>query len=477
VLRKLTGIAAIGVAAVSIATLATIAWIAGAPDRPRRPDIIVLVIDTLRADRLAHHGNTANLTPFLDSLADRSNFVPYAYAQAPWTSPSVASLFTSRYQSQHGIVILNSVLSASEITIAETLQSAGYATACYSANGLLSKYFGYDQGFDVHKAQLNMEKNAPTRRASELVERAMAWLDRVAGTHGERPPVFLYFQFMETHAPYAPPKEFLDRIRGDKPPLDVGILNEAAVGTVPPSDEMARDIEDVYDATVIEIDVELRKLFAKLDERGMLEDSLVVVTADHGDEFHDHGGMSHNHTLYNELLHVPLLVRTPGQSSGNVVSRVVGLVDVAPTILELAGIARPPTFEGRSFAADLEPQDVRSWAGRFLDRLFDDGPEPFAYSERVNALSQEEPPTSHARSLIGATSKVIESMGGTRTFYDLAADPREQRPNALPERDREKLVAALERMHEHVSRTAPHGERHELDEQQKEALRALGYAQ
>lgn len=464
---------ACGAAAIALAAVAC------APNLPARPDIIVLVIDTLRADRLARHGGKANLTPFLDELAERSNFFARAYATAPWTSPSVASLFTSRYQSQHGIRVLNSVLSPEELTLAEILRSSGYATAAFSANGMLSKLFGYGQGFDVHKAKLNMDVNtqlALTKRASELVESAFAWVDRLGDAQAKRPPVFLYLQFMETHAPYAPPAEFLERVRRGKPPIDLDVVNRTAVANLPMSEQMARDVEDVYDAAVLEIDAEFRKLFTRLDERGMLDDSLVVVTADHGDEFRDHGKMSHSHTLFNELLHVPLLVLTPGQSSGGVVNRVVSLVDVAPTILELAGIAKPASFEGSSFVLDLEPRGMRESLGRWIGRFVDDRPEPAAYSERASALSMEEPPSAHARSLVGGAGKIIESLDGTRSYFDLASDPREQRPDGLPESARSELAARLEAMRAHVGGTAVEGERHELDESQKEALRALGYA-
>ncbi len=443
------------------------------------PNVVLLVVDTLRADRLAPYGNTTNLTPFLNALATRSNVAPRTYAQAPWTNPSVASLFTSRYQSQHGITRFNSVLSAGESTLAESMKAAGYATAAFSANGLISKSFGFDQGFDVYKAELQLRKSKnrllqPTRRAPDLVAEALRWLDDVPREGERRKPVFLYLQFMETHTPYAPPKELLDRVRAGKPPLDLEAINRAAIaaGVSLPDQQTLQDIEDVYDATVMEIDAALRDLFAALESRGMLDDSLVIVTADHGDEFGDHGGIGHGNTLYDEALRVPLLVRTPGQTSGGTIERLVSLIDLAPTVLELAGIAKPASFEGTSFTLDLAPRGIRETVRRSIARILDDRPATVAYSER-HKQTDGEAASAHARAIVDASDKLIESADGTRAFYDLAADPREQKP-VEPDA---KLAAELVRIHEYATREGSQAGERELDEQEQEALKALGYVQ
>jgi len=157
------------------------------------PDVVLIVIDTLRADRLGVYGNERGLTPFLDAFARGAHVFERAYAQAPWTNPSVASLFTSRYLSQHGVVGFDSVLAAEETTLAEVLKQAGYGTGAFSANGLISRKAGFDQGFDVYRAHLTIVPPAerftrPAKRADEITGEALAWLDTL-GRPGARPPV------------------------------------------------------------------------------------------------------------------------------------------------------------------------------------------------------------------------------------------------------------------------------------------------
>ena len=155
----------------------------------------------------------------------------------------------------------------------------------------------------------------PAKRAGEVTNEALNWLESV---RRERPgtPVFLYLHFMEPHAPYAPPREMLDRVRGSKPPVDVNRVNEQAIAAnlKAPPPEVLENIRDLYDAEVLAIDAALQRLMEALEHRGVDDRALVIVTADHGEEFEDHGSMGHGKTLYGEVLHVPLIVLTPGQT-------------------------------------------------------------------------------------------------------------------------------------------------------------------
>jgi arylsulfatase A-like enzyme len=270
----------------------------------------------------------------------------------------------------------------------------------------------------------------------------------------------------------------LDRVRGSKPPLDLKTINHTAVlaKVYPPNAQLLDDIRDVYDASVMEIDAALRGYFAALEARGMLDHAVVIVTADHGDEFMEHGAFSHGDTLYDEALRVPLIVRTPGQADGHVVDRLVSLVDVAPTVLELAGVPRPARFAGTSFALDLKPDGIRATLRRAVERLMDERPEPAAFSER-RMDAEKEPPTAHVRSVVAGSAKLIESADGSRVFYDLATDPREQRPNELGDAGRSMLATRLGAIQSRIRAASANAEERELDEQSREALRALGYAQ
>jgi arylsulfatase A-like enzyme len=462
----------------TVALVATAAWSADV----RRPDVVLVVVDTLRADRLGAWGNRRGLTPFLDELAGRAHVFTRAYAQAPWTNPSVASLFTSRYQSQHGITEFLSVLAADEQTLAEALGEAGWATGGFSANGLLSRRAGFDQGFDAYRSFLQLggaedRLLRPAKRADEITAEGMRWLDEVRASRPDV-PVFLYLHYMEPHTPYAPPPALLERVRGPGAPLDLGALNRAVVlaNLTAPAPAVLRDIQDAYDAEVLAIDEGLRALAAALDARGLLETSLLVVTADHGEEFQEHGGMGHGRTLYDEVLHVPLVIRTPGQGRGVVVDRLVSSVDVAPTILEVAGVPPRPTFEGVSLARDLTARGTPSSLRRWLARLFDDRPAPVVFSERRPQQAGAVRGPTHEDAVVSGWGKVIRSSDGSRAFYALDVDPGERRPDRVDEGEREHLDDRLRAMRARAERNRTPAETHAIDERTRGMLRALGYA-
>src|SRR5262245_40087556 len=178
--------------------------------RRSAPNIVLIVVDTMRADRLGAYGNQRGLTPFMDSLASRGYVFHNAYAQSSWTNPSVASILTSRFQSQHGIITFESVLADAELTLPEVLKRHGYTTGFFSANGLISKRMGFAQGYDQYRSILVKATVAPRHmwvpeRAARINGEALAWLDTLPTSGGA--PVFLHLHYMEPHSPYAPKPE------------------------------------------------------------------------------------------------------------------------------------------------------------------------------------------------------------------------------------------------------------------------------
>jgi arylsulfatase A-like enzyme len=431
------------------------------------PDIIVLVGDTLRADRLGSYGNTRGLTPFMDSLAQRAVVFRNAYATSSWTNPSVASLFTSRYPSQHGVISFESVLAADEVTLAEALREAGYATAFFSPNGVLREGWGYEQGFDEFAefaipgiAEQPDHMRLPYR-ADYTNRHVLSWLDSLSAA-GPRPPVFLYIQYMEPHSPYAPRKDALERILGGRKPPDLDEVNRFAfVGNdVAVGDRVLRDLRDVYDAEVLSLDTELRRLFAGLRSRGLLENAILVVSSDHGEEFKEHGLLGHEKTLFDEVTRVPLLIALPDSSAGAEIAEAVSLVDLAPTLLGLVGLPVPEAFEGRSL----------------LSRSGDASAPGFAYSELIvpetGGWRRFGP---HQRSLVVGGHKLIAGTGGELEYYDLQADPGEHAPNALGKAERAALRERLEAIRQRVVSRGAKREVKPIDEATREQIRALGY--
>jgi arylsulfatase A-like enzyme len=423
--------------------------------KPAPPDIVLVLIDTLRADRLGCYGNSQQLSPFLDSLAARGHVFRHAYAQSSHTRPSVASLMTSRFESQHGVLSLRQALADRELTLAEVLHGHGYATAGFSASMVVSLQAGFGQGYDDYASFPNLSmpalgyKLAPVR--AELVDQAArSWLGAMAR---ERPnsPIFLYLHYMEMHPPYGPTStigaEQLRQATGEY---------FAADGH---PDHGGRVVRTAYDAELVVLDTALRRLFKQLQELRVLDRAVVVITADHGEGFGDHGILGHGRTLYDELVHVPLIVLQPGVHARRDVEDVVSLIDVAPTLLELAGIPSPPAFEGRSLCALLAD-------GR--------GPSPAAaYTE----LQRDDADRIHERAIVVGTHKLIQRHDGAEEYYDLAVDPGELAHWEPAESTRLELEHALAEARARAGRDAAPAPTRPLDEQTVRDLRALGYVQ
>jgi arylsulfatase A-like enzyme len=446
-----------------------------------RPNILVIVIDSLRADHVDFSGTQRDLTPFLDSLAEHGNVFWNAYAQSSWASPSMASLWTSRYPSQHGVNAFNSVLSDKEPTLATILKRHGYVTGGFSANFLLSKNAGFAQGFDHYQVfadppkPRNMFFKAP---AGSVNRKALAWLDTVRSKRAA--PVFLYLHYTEPHFPYAPPKRFFDQILAHRsdPLADRRVIYDMFY--IHPDrwwqtdDDTVAVLRDMYDGEVIHIDAILRLLFSELKSRSFLDHSIVVITSDHGEGFLEHGKTSHGNTLYNELIHVPLLLLISGQPTRIDIRQPVSLVDLGPTLLDLIGISAPPSFEGGSLAAAMGRARPLGLFEKLMGRRQKDVPP--VYSELLQ-VPEQKPVVSSAplRSVVVGVHKLIVHQDGTMEAYDLATDPGETNASALTTTDRGALQETITRMSQQAGRSAAPAPTTALDENTRARLRELRY--
>jgi arylsulfatase A-like enzyme len=458
----------------------------------RAPNVLVVVIDTLRADRLGAYGNQRGLTPFLDTLATTGTLFEHAYAVSSWTIPSVASFFTSRYPTQHHVVTFFSRIADSEVTLAERLHDGGWVGGCFSANPNLRKDWGHGQGFDELWSDLTPDVDV---QGDTIRTQGLAWLDRTWSRRAKA-PAFLYFQYMEPHTPYDPPEPFRSRFAVDeagKPfdpqsavreaiaralpatthdgadkPLDVAEAVRTILGRgTPLTKREILPVERLYDAEVATADDQVRQLFEELERRGFLENSLVVIMADHGEEFVEHGRTSHGRTLYEESVRVPFIVVGPGVAAGRRVAENVSLIDLAPTLLDLLGLPAEPRFEGRSLAPLGRP-------GPGADRGAGAGPDILMQLERTVPVEMNN--RIHSRALLRGDQKFLIRVDGGTEMFDLATDPAEvRRPSPRPPRRRplsEALSLTEARLGERAAAehaVAP------VDEKLKERLRALGY--
>jgi arylsulfatase A-like enzyme len=314
------------------------------------PHVILIVVDTLRADALGCHGHDAAHTPAIDAFAAESVRFTDAVSSSGWTLPSVSSLLTGVWPSLHkatGKLTLLRPISPDAPTLAELLVDEGYATLGFANAAFLSPLLGLDRGFQVfdHKHAYNQD----VRRADQTVSDALLALD----TRDTDKPLFLLVHLFDAHLDYDPLPKDLARatagLTGPAPPLSLRGCKELAADE-PPSPELQAWVRAVYDAEVAAIDRAFARLRADLVARGIWDDAVVILTADHGEEFWDHGGFEHGHTLYSELIHVPLIIKAP-RSAGiepRTINAQVRVLDTFPTVFDLCELPLQRTFSGRS---------------------------------------------------------------------------------------------------------------------------------
>jgi arylsulfatase len=428
----------------------------------RPPNFVLLLVDTLRTDRIASAGQAKAISPNFDALRSESTVFSNAYATSPWTLPSTVSLFLSQVPSQHGVTRWASLLGNEHTTLVEVLRGAGYRTGGFSANRLVTPERGFLQGFDTFEfvAHPKWKRGTPPHSqyvfatAEDITSKALAWLGAGRGAEGNA-PFFLYLHIMEPHTPYLCPPA-----AGADCNATATRLNHRLTLTQWAFTDSERSlIQEFYDADVRRADATLGRLYDALGERGLLENTWLILTADHGEMLGEHDLWMHGHALYEETQRIPLLLRSPSRRSATV-DAPVSLVDIAPTVLDLAGIQPPAPFEGRSLRPALEARPLRSRP--IVSELFPVRDEPDRRQRHLLAVTR------------GAT-KLVVGIDGTLERFDLSNDPREEAP--LPAEANEIEALLLEagvafRHFEALAETVP-----ELSPGMLEDLKELGYVQ
>ena len=334
--------------------------LASGEEPPTGPNILLISIDSLRADHLSSYGYDRQTSPNIDQLAAEGILFSQAVSTTSWTLPSHASLLTGLLPEAHGVVRPRHILAEWPHTLAELLAAQGYLTAAFVSAPFLSSDFGMDQGFDLYDDEsVHFSTNADSHSGatSPMIHEAVSgWL---RANHEER--FFLFVHYWDVHYDYDPPSPY-DRLFD---PDYEGDLTAQAFESNPRirAGMPARDlqhIEALYDGEIAYTDEYIGKLLDLLDELNLADDTLVILTSDHGDEFFEHGRKGHYKNLHEESLRIPLIVRLPGRlPAGLEVDDVASLVDIAPTILDLVGVeseARPP-MQGRSLLPLISGDD------------------------------------------------------------------------------------------------------------------------
>ncbi|OPL18495.1 MAG: hypothetical protein AVO35_03975 [Candidatus Aegiribacteria sp. MLS_C] len=322
----------------------------GESDEDEGSSVLLVIIDTIRADHLGSWGYERDVTPALDSLASAGTRFSECQAHSSWTLPSVSSILTGRTPREHGAGSVEGRMFGippSVPTLQSLLHSRGWSTCGLFNVVFLSEDFGFHRGFD-HFDCRGVTGNRGTRRADETVDELIQWLDGL-----ERGQPFLaVLHLYDPHIPYDPPPPwdtlYAGSITGSirQGGSQIDTMQAVNSGNAELSPEGLRSMIDLYDGEIAFTDSQLQRLFRHLRSSGRGETTVIVVVGDHGEEFMEHSGIEHGRTLYQEVLHVPLIMSGPGIPRGTVVDRVCAQVDLLPTILEILGMQPQPGLPG-----------------------------------------------------------------------------------------------------------------------------------
>ena len=434
------------------------------PASRRRPNIILLTVESLRTDHLSSYGYGKPTTPAMERLATGATLYENAYAVTSWTLTSHASLFTGLYPSTHRVRFARDKLDDSYTTLAEQLASAGYQTAGLISGPLLQKQHQLHQGFGLYD-ESSSNPNGFTSSHADITNPSMERLLFRFLREGRRDgvPFFLFAYLWDPHYYYIPPEPYNKTFVSEgMTPIDCRGCDMATFQ----KKELAYVISQ-YDGEILWTDTLLGRLWDELKRLGLWDETAIILTADHGEEFFDHGFKGHRNNLHEETVHVPLIIKLPGQNGARRETRVTSLIDLYPTILEIGGAAVPEGQRGVSLLG-ASPQQRRIYFELQTEWT------------RPNAITgAPEYVTNAFRGVrFGEFKFIKEYQGKRRELYSIARDPKETAPvetsaERLAALERE-LEADFDRMTKDAERWQAAGPA-ELTPEQEERLRSLGY--
>jgi arylsulfatase A-like enzyme len=472
------------------------------PARKGAPDVVLIVLDTVRAENVSTYGYRRPTAPALDALAAEGTLFVDATSPSTWSLPSHASLFTGRYPSSHGAHSEHRFLDARFPTLAEALQLGGYETYCITANAWISDGLGLTRGFAWQDESLRAQGGAG--RGFSFIHRLLDRLGLQEADKGgglvasrfeewarERPadaerPAFVFLNFIEAHFPYHQlPHDALHRFTdlpyGALRKLSLDLLGQQFGGPGRPVEEAAEPARDMYDGGIVYTSDLLSRVVEALRARGTLDDTVLVVLADHGELLGERDGFfGHGPSLYQESVGVPLLVRYPPRiPAGARIDTPVSTLGVFATVLDLAGLPAPPTLQVGSLVPLARDEDGAG--GPILAELHRQtelslGPPRTGSDPQMDA-------TLRYRLLRERSLKLVATSAGDHLLYDLAVDPGETRDLAAERpADLAHMQARLAQVGSELGLPAldaetADGDAPQLDEATRAQLRALGYAE
>lgn len=457
----------------SAAALALAACGSGEPAGSPAPNVLLVSVDTLRADATSPYGGHF-ATPTFAAVARSGTLFEWAFSAGSSTAPSHASLFTGLAVPRHAVIRNGDPLAADRVTIAEKFLQQGYRTAAFVSSWVMDPRFGWSQGFEVYDAEFpaagsTMDKNVAyqgaiwvdrefdglDRRAAATTNAARGWLADVS--HEGSQPWFLFVHYFDPHGPYVPPAPYARR-----EPTRPFELSHLAMAKHAAGRKVLHQIRMAYHREVLYVDAAIHTLLETVEQASEGRPTLIVMTADHGEGLGDHGAIEHGLNLYDEAVRVPLLFQWLGETGeGSRITTPVSGVDVAPTILELAGLPQLANADGHSLADSVAQ-----------------GIEPDAHPVLLHRRPYDPPHQGESGSKVAVRSsnwKLIRDSNGVEEIFDLAADPAEARNIASGRPDAaSELRIALDR---YLSEMPEIGELPSLPDEVRGNLEALGYTE
>lgn len=442
-------------------------------------NVVLVSLDTLRADRLGVYANPHELTPVMDRIGAEGTLFEYAYAPYPNTLSSHATLFTGFYPTQHGIVAGRmQKIPADAKTLARAFFDAGHHTVAFTENGYVASGWGFAAGFDrYHNGAEPAVKGQFLGNAEDTFTSALNWLETRADV-----PFFMFLHSYEVHKPYDPTPKRIQKLwkqRGIRysGPFEArfdslwGLAFNRRNSVLTRSDR--RQIELLYDAEVIGLDAQVGRLERALDRHGLADDTLVVLMSDHGEEFDEHGFLGHGDTLHQQALRIPMILRLPGRvPAGRRITSPVGLIDLGPTIAELAGIEHP--FDDAP--AQSLVTEIMGRANGLTRPVFSELEDTLGACVTRKAGKFKSCPYKGVAVREGRFAFIHRAVTGEVQLFDYATDRAERRNVADQFTERTAYFESLvSEFRADVEATKTLAAPHRVDSETRRNLKALGY--
>lgn len=397
-------------------------------------NVILITIDCCRRDVFGCYGNQSKLAPFIDSLQNKCIAFTKAHSVGPYTKASFPGLLASSYCMEHG---WQQNCAKEWVLVSEVLNRNGIATAGFHSNPYLSAFFGWNRGWFVFMDSMKdkVTPEYPYLKGDIINKKIEKWITFHTGG-GSYKPFFLWVHYMDIHEPYIPKREFIDvvdsSIQIDKKEM-FALYKNVLLKRDASDNETVNILKKLYHAHVREADGYVEQLFEILKKLNLLNDTVIMITSDHGDEFGEHGGLSHDSTMYSELIHVPLIICEPGRKESAVCDTLVSAVDIPPTITKLFDINPSENWKGQSLLPTDEYQD----GGVFGEAPEKKGDAPLEVIQEVHYYRE------------GDFKVIYHETNDSWEMYNLAVDPGESKniiaDSGKADRMREKIMPRLRR--------------------------------